>query len=434
MQLASVNTGDDPNSSLIKGSFNRDVHVLITVKRFPPEAPATAVLGQELAEELGRHGFRVTVAAGYPQHPYGRIFPGYQKRWLSVEEKKGYQLLRGWHLVHPSPATWVRALVMASQCASYLVSSRHAPRPQVVLSFDGYPLLGSLVSALIAGRTGASLVTVVYDLYPDIAIELQKLKNPQLIKLARALEKLTYRLSKRIVVLSEGFRQTLIRDKGVPPEKVLFIPVWLDGGEIFPQSRVNPWRREVGIPAEKFVALYAGTIGLVSGAGVVLEAARQLKDYSEILFLMVGDGYGKEEVQTRAQRLGQANLRFLPFQPRERLSELQATADVSLVTLAPGRGRTSVPSKTLGYMAAGRPVVASLDLDCDTADMIRKAQCGVVAPPGDGKALAHAVLDYYHNPQIRKQAGKKGRSYFLSKYEKDAVLKKYVDLIRDIAR
>jgi len=409
------------------------VKVLITAKRFPPEAPATAVLGQELAEGLTRQGCQVTVAAGYPQHPYGRLFPGYQPKLVSVSRENGLRLIRGWHFIHPSPATPVRALAMASQCCSYFLSSLMAERPDVVISFDGYPLLGPLASALIARLSGAKLVSVIYDLYPDIAVELGHLTNPALILLAKRLEKLTYQLSHRVVVLSEGFRRTLIHDKGVAPEKIAVIPVWLDCKEIVPRPRDNPWRREMGIGPEKFVVLYAGTIGLVSGATVVLEAARQLTSQPDILVLLVGDGYGKEQVMTRARELGLDNLQFLPFQPRERLSELQATADVSLVSLGPGRGRTSVPSKVLGYMAAARPVVASVDLDCDTAELIRQAQCGRVTPAGDGQALAQAVLDYYQHPDERHADGHCGHKFFLANFEKEAILQQYASLIGQLA-
>jgi len=406
--------------------------VLITAKVFPPEMPAAAVLTRELAQEIGRHGGQVTVVTGYPHHPGGRLFPGFRKQWSQIEEQDGYRLVRGWHIIHPSPAILVRALIMGSKCASFLVSARHALKPDVVISFEGYPLIGPLTSALIAWRYGAKLVSVIYDIHPDIAIELGKVRNPLLIKALRKVEKLTYRWSDRVAVLSESFRQNLINKKGVSPEKIAVVPVWLDEADIVPQSRDNAWRREMGISLEKFVVLYAGTIGLVSGAEVILAAARSLKSMPDILFLLVGGGYAKDQVEVEARQLGLTNIRMLPFQPRERLSELQATADVSLVTLAPERGRTSVPSKVLGYMAAGRPIVASVDMDCDTADMIREAGCGLVVPPGRGEAIAQAVRHYYEHPPQRAADGLSGRQYFLENYEKKRVIGKYLNLLEDL--
>jgi colanic acid biosynthesis glycosyl transferase WcaI len=196
-------------------------------------------------------------------------------------------------------------------------------------------------------------------------------------------------------------------------------------------SRNNPWRREMGIPTEKFIVLYAGTIGLVSGAEVITEVAASLASYRDILFLMVGDGYAKQQVQTEAQERGLDNIKFLPFQPRERLSELQATADISL---APVRGRTSVPSKVLGYMAAARPIIAAVDEDCDTAEMIRKAKCGVVGTPGDPDSIAQAILHFYNHPEEMNFSGENGRVYFLENFEKKMVIKKYFELIQSLSK
>jgi colanic acid biosynthesis glycosyl transferase WcaI len=258
------------------------------------------------------------------------------------------------------------------------------------------------------------------------------LKNPALIRAARKLENLIYRRSDKIGVLSEGFQRTLIKEKGVALEKVAVIPVWLDVRDIVPMQRDNPWRREMEIESEKFVVLYAGTIGLVSGAEVVVEAARLLRSRRDILLLLVGEGQAKDRVEAMAREFGLNNIRFLPFQPRERLSESQATADVSLVTLAPGRGKTSVPSKVLGYMAAARPVVAAVDKDCDTAELIRTSGCGLVVSPDQGDELAEAILHFYGNPKERVTCGRAGHRHFLHHFERQAVLKRYIDIIQNM--
>lgn len=407
------------------------MRVLVTTQVFPPEVHPTSVMVRELAEHMARHGMEVTVAAGYPHHPYGRLYAGYRKQWINLEKNNGFRVVRGWHLLNPSPAIIPRALVMASQCAGFILGALHSHRPDLVISY-GPPLIGPLTSSLIAKATGARLINVIYDIYPDILLEMGKLQSPVVIQAARKLERLIYRASDRIVVLSEGFRRTLIQEKGLNPGKVAVIPVWLNGQDIVPMARDNPWRREMGIGPEKFVVLYAGTIGLVSGAEVVIEAARLLKDYPGLLFLLVGAGQAKDRMAAEARQRGLHNLRFLPFQPRERLSEVQASADISLVTLAPGRGKTSVPSKVLGYMAAARPVIAVVDAECDTADLIREAQCGLVAPPAQGEALAEAVLSYYRHPEAREVAGVNGRRYFLDHFEKKLVLKRYVNLVNGV--
>jgi colanic acid biosynthesis glycosyl transferase WcaI len=421
----------DGKAGQVTNGVGLSVRVLITTQVFPPEIHPSAVMAKEMAGSMAREGWDVTVAAGYPHHPYGRLYSGYHKRWIDIEQNNGYRVVRGWHLINPSPAMIPRAMVMASQCAGFILGALQSIRPDLVISY-GPPLIGPLTSSLIAGVTRAKLITFIYDIYPDILLEMGRVQNSLMILAARKLERLTYRASDHIVVLSQGFRRTLIQRKACDPENVTVIPVWLNGRDIIPGARDNPWRRKMGIGPEKFVVLYAGTIGLVSGTEVVIEAAKLLKDYPDILFLMVGEGHAKNRMETEARNIGLQNLRFLPFQPRECLSELQATADVSLVTLISGRGKTSVPSKVLGYMAAARPVISAVDEDCDTAELIQKAECGLVTPPGQEEALAEAVLYYYQHPEACKSGGMKGRQYFLKNFEKDVVLRQYVDLIRGL--
>ncbi len=407
------------------------MNILITTQVYPPEGQASATLVRELAGELCGRGAKVTVAAGYPHHPYGRLYPGYRKKLLTLESNNGFQVVRGWHLIHPSSSVTVRGLVMLSQCAAYFLSAASCPRPDVVISY-GPPLLGPLISAAIARVSGARLMTVIYDIYPDIAVDLGHLREPLLIKAAQKCESLVYRLSDHIVVLSEGFQRTLVGVKGVRQEKVSVVPVWFDAQDITPMSRDNAWRREMGIDPEKFVVLYAGTIGLISGAEIIVEAARRLQSQADILFLLVGTGHAKALVETKAKSEGLSNIRFLPFQPRQRLGEMQAVADVSLVTLAPGRGSTSLPSKVLGYMAAARPVVASVDRDSDLAELISRSQCGLVVPPGQGEGLAEAILQCYRQPEQRRLYGEAGHRYFLQHYEKKVVVRRFAELIEQI--
>ncbi len=393
----------------------------------------TAIMAQELARGLARNGHDVTVVTGFPNHPYGRLFPGFHMKWVSSEKLNGYRLIRGCHPVNPSSAIAVRALMTASKLLAYLIGVCYAPRPEVIISFELEPLIGPLLASLIARGFRAKSVNLIFDLYPDTLVNFYKLNNTALLSAGYALEKLAYFLSDRIVVLSRGFAIILTAGKGVPAEKVIQIPVWLDSQDIVPMKRNNAWRREMGIPEEQFVILHAGTIGEAAGADIILETAQRLSPIQDILFLIVGDGPAKQKIQARTQSMALGNVKFLPFQPRERLSELQATADVSLVTLLPGQGKASVPSKILGYMAAARPVVASVDPECDIAELIKQAGCGLTVHPGDSQALSEAIVSLYHTPDLLKTMGNRGRDYFLKNFEKNSVIKRYVELLKQIS-
>jgi colanic acid biosynthesis glycosyl transferase WcaI len=404
--------------------------LLITTQVYPPEIHPTAVMVRELAEHLAGRGWEVTVCAGLPHHPAGRLYPGWRWRPWQRTAERGVEVVRTGHLVHESRAIPVRGLVFTSQALAAAAAALVSRRPDVVLVY-GPPLVGPNLGALVAARHGAKLACIVYDLYPDIAIETGRVTNPAIIGAARIAERMAYRATDLTIVLSDGFKRQLV-DRGVPAERIAVIPVWLDPDEIRPMDRDNAWRREQGIGPEKFVVLYAGTIGVVSGAAMVAEAAALLRERPEILFLFVGEGEEKAKVEARAKELRLSNMMFLSFQPRERLAEVQATADVGLVTLAPGRGRTSVPSKVLGYLAAGRPVIAAVDPGSDTAAEIDGAGCGLVASPADATALADAVTRAADDGPWRAAAGTAARARFEAGYSQKYVLERYEERLMSL--
>jgi len=404
------------------------MRVLIATQVFPPETQATAVMVKELADYLAGRGNVVSVAAGHPHHPHGRLPHGWKRRLLSRQTYDRVTVIRGWHLVSDRKSIAARAAVMISQALGVAGAALTADGADVLITF-GLPLVGPLLSAVVATRFRAKIVTVVFDIYPDVAIETGKLTNRAIIAGMRVAESATYRVSDHLVVLSEGFRSTLIM-RGVPPDKVSVIPVWLDDHEIQPEPRRPEWREQHGISADEWVVLYAGTIGLVSGARVILEAARILKAREpKVTLVLVGEGNVKTELEQAAD--GMTNLRFLPFGPRRRVGEMMASADVCLVTLAAGRGRASVPSKVVAYLAAGKAIIASVDLASDTANTVAQSGAGWLVPPGDALALADAITQARRAPRELAERGARGRSWFLQHHTKKVVLAKYEALISE---
>ena len=102
--------------------------------------------------------------------------------------------------------------------------------------------------------------------------------------------------------------------------------------------------------------MYAGNVGMSQGLETVLLAAQQISDLEDVQVLIVGNGVAKQRLESRAREMGLGNVRFLPFQPREAVPEMYASADVCLVTLLGDIGNESVPSKAYTIMSSGRPM------------------------------------------------------------------------------
>jgi len=150
------------------------------------------------------------------------------------------------------------------------------------------------------------------------------------------------------------------------------------------------------------------------------------------LFLIVGNGVAKPELEKKAHELKLDNVRFIPFQPRESLPWLRASSDVQVSLYKNGAANDSFPSKIYEIMASGRPLLASSDGDSGVATLVKTAECGRCIEPGETEHLAEAILDLYRNPALRETMGRRGRRYAEENHSKQVVIDRYHDLLQRI--
>lgn len=386
---------------------------------YPPEHAPAGVQARDFAEDLTRMGHEVTVLTGWPNHPGGRLHPGWKVRFRDVSRTDtGFTLVRCGHSIHRGFHLLSRLCHSLTFAASTFVSGLLCSRPDVVFC-ESTPIFGPVAALLLARLRGAKFVYRIHDVHPEAALYAGLIRDGFAYRLLRGLDTWVCRRSDLVLPLTDGMRRCLVA-RGLPADRVVVARQWFDGGKVTPGPRDNPWRRAQGIPTDRFVALYAGTIGHVSGARVVVEAAALLRHRSDILFLFVGDGPVKEECRRLAEGLGLQQVRFLPFQPAEVLADVQATADVGLVTLRARSGDTSVPSKVHGYTAAGRPVIASVRADSATAEAVVEGACGTVVSPGDARELAEAVVAMADDRETAARLGANARRFFASRFDRSA--------------
>ena len=136
--------------------------------------------------------------------------------------------------------------------------------------------------------------------------------------------------------------------------------------------------------------MHSGNVGHAQDLDTLVLAANRLRDLDDLEVLIVGSGARRAEVMRLAERLGADNVRFLPYQPRERLSESLSSADVHVVGLAPGLAGYVVPSRLYGILAVGRPVIAAVDAESETA-MSSRRRTAAPRPPASPELLAAAI-------------------------------------------
>jgi colanic acid biosynthesis glycosyl transferase WcaI len=196
---------------------------------------------------------------------------------------------------------------------------------------------------------------------------------------------------------------------------------WIDLNHFPPDSNPTPYRTEFGCKPGDVLVLYSGSIGAKQGLETLLEAAERLADRPRFRFVICGEGPGKDALAASYAHL--ANVAWKPLQPAERLGELLGAADVHVLPQRAGIADLVMPSKLIGMMASGRPVVATAAQDTEIWKVLQGR--GVVVPPGDAQALADAIERLGASPELGARYGMAARAYVEQNLERDKVLRSF---------
>jgi glycosyltransferase involved in cell wall biosynthesis len=408
------------------------MHVLIVSCVFPPEPVTSAVTSEQLAIGLVEKGHQVTAIAAFPNRPGGKLYAGYRRSWRKVEQKQaGYQLIRTFSVLSSQPTTLSRLLENLSFGITSAINSL-AVKPDIVYA-NTWPLFASGLLTAICSLRNLPLVINIQDIYPDAAIELGKFPASGLLpQLLRSLDRWIAHQSTALVTLSENFAQFYCQTRQVSPKKVHTVYNWLDDEEIKPSSRMGSFREKQGIGEDTFVIMYAGNIGVNAGVEFVIEAATKLQNLPNILFIIAGDGSCRKASEDLAQKYELSNLRFFYPLLKEEFSDVQAAADLMILPTRKSGSLTSVPSKLIAYMLSGRPVLATVDENSDTARIISEAQCGICIPPENSEAIAKQIRQLIQIPEKLIHMEKRARFYAEQNFSSKVCLPKLINLLESI--
>lgn len=303
-----------------------------------------------------------------------------------------------------------------------------------VAFIDSTPPIQGLKMPLIKWFKRKPTVYNAQDIFPDSLVGTGLTQNGSLIwKIGRIVEKITYKYSDKIIVISEDFKKNLM-EKGVPEEKIVVVYNWVDQNAVVNVDRAdNKLFDKYGLDREKFYVTYNGNIGLTQNMDMLLSVAEVLQQtHQGINFVLVGNGAYLDDVKRIVAEKKLENVHLLPFQPYEDISYVFSLGDVSLVISKPGVGSNSVPSKTWSIMSASRPVLANFD-ENELKDIVAKNKCGIFTKAGDKEAFKEAILKLYSDKELCKEYGKNGRQFVMDNLTKEVGAGKYVEVIKSVA-
>lgn len=380
----------------------------------------------ELAEWLASRGHRVRVITAQPYFPNWQLGNGVQnvKNGYRSERLAEVEVRRCPLWVPRRPSGVTRLLHLASFALSSLpvLLAQRRWRADVVITVA--PAFFCAPGALLLGRMCGKRChgwLHIQDFELDVAFELGLLKGKVLRELAEGWERRTLRGFERVSSISAAMVERA-RRKGVAAERAVLLPNWVDLEAISPQGMeegaTNPYRRELRLPEGAVVLQYSGSMNKKQGLELLVEVMEELSDLPQLVWLLAGEGPSRAALEKATA--GLENVWLLPLQPVDRLNDWLNLADVHLLPQKAGAADVVLPSKLLGILASGRPVVASSPAGSELGGLAERA--GLRVDPEDGAAFAAAVRQLVLDEGLRKQLGERARQLAEEHFGKEAVL------------
>lgn len=395
--------------------------ILILSQHFWPETFRI----NEVAHSLREVGCDVSVLTGQPNYPDGKVFSGYHAWRAQVDSFDGIDVYR----VPLVPRGAGGALRLVMNYLSFIVAASVAgpwllrrKDIDVIFVYGTSPILQAIAAICIAKIKQARVVVWVQDLWPESLAATGFIKNRRTLSVVGSVVRWIYRRSDLLLVQSTSFvssvasmaGRTAVRYHPNPAERS------------FQSGKAD----ESGIRLEPgFNVLFAGNLGTVQSLDTIVEAAEKLRDLNDLRFVLVGSGSRGAWLAQEVARRRLMNIKLLGRFPPDAMPGLLDQASVLLVTLArsPILAQT-VPSKLQAYLAAGKPIIASLD--GEGANVVEEANAGVTCPAEDATELARAVRKLYGtSPENRERMGLSGRRFYEEHYEPDMLAARLVRLL-----
>ena len=404
--------------------------VLIYGLNYAPEPVGTGKYSGEMAAWLSARGHNIRVIAAPPYFPQWKIR---DNRYLR-ENLVGVSVQRCplWVPRHPTGLTrLVHLMSFALSSLPPLLNSIWW-RPDVVFtiapSFFCAP--GALVLGLLCGKKTHTWLHI-QDFELDAAFELGMLKGKLIRNLAERWERSTLQSFDRVSSISGAMVQRAVA-KGVAPEKTVYLANWVDTTAIQPQAQErrtkNPYRKELGIDENSLILLYSGSMNKKQGLDILVDVIKKLSDIEGLVWLIAGEGPSKNLL--KKETYGMKNVKVLPLQPLERMQDWLNVADIHLLPQKGGAADLVLPSKLMGILASGRPVVASSPKASELGKIA--AQAGLRAEPDDSEDFANAARELIENKQLRLRLGNIAREIAEKHYQKERILNSLEAMLEEL--
>ena len=355
---------------------------------FYPELTGIGVYSYGFAEFLAENGYEVEVVTTFPYYPSWKRADGYP-RHLYYHERIGTLSVHRCATYVPSIPTPIRRILHESIFAILAFFKMVFVRKPDLLICVSPPFAGMIAAAVVSRLRSIPLHLHIQDLQPDAAIELGMLKGKMLVRILHALERFCYRSAS----LVSGIGETMLvrmHERVDDSRKLFLFRNWTTLNSV-DRPIQHSFRDRHGLKG-RFIVLYSGSMGEKQGLETLLEcAAIAQSKRGELVFVLVGDGGRRIELEQKTAQLQLQNVLFFDTQLKEDFEDLLRSADVSVLLQRKEVNELVVPSKLINMLAVGSPVVASVDRKSETATILANLSIDVIVESGNPDALYEKI-------------------------------------------
>ena len=402
------------------------MRILLVTQYFYPEN----FKSNDIAFELAKRGYEVTVLTGLPNYPKGKIYKGYGIFQKRKEILNGVKVIRT--LVIPRGKGCGLRLALNYFSWAFFASIRAfflamTSKFDAIIVHETSPITQGFPALVVKKLQRIPIYFWVLDLWPESLQSAGGITNKYVLGFFTEITKLMYNQSRKILISSKGFRKSIL-DKGTYDNKLVYFPNWAE--DIFTQQV------SANIPTlpTGFKVMFAGNIGEAQDFEHVMQAAVKLKNDKEIKFILVGDGRKKAWVDDfiRKEQLQDTVFAWGRF-PIETMPAFFRKADVMLLSLKDNDiFSLTVPAKLQTYLAASKPVVAMIN--GEARNLIAESDCGLSCPAGDSDRLATNIRLLKSKTLTELDLlGKNGYAYYQKHFTKDTCITHLCEIIENKA-
>ena len=407
-----------------RASRSRNARLTLISQFFPPDFAATGQLLDDLTQRFAARGQQVQVLTGMPAYAYNN-------RDAKRIEFQPNRCIRRTNASRLWPGQ-IRGRAINGIFFCLRISLRllrYSRRGDLILYTTEPPYL-PLLGWLLHRLTRTPYLVLVYDLYPDVLVELGVLsKKHVLVRFWQQFNRWMFADAQELIVLSDPMADRLRTSDPSVADKLKVIPSWADPHTIRPLAKRDNWFVQKHKLANYFTVLYSGNQGRCHDLVTVLAAALLLRHDPEVVFLFIGKGAQHQRLLQLVHDWGLNNCIFLPYQELEDLPFSLAAADLALVTLSIEAEGLVAPSKLYGHLAAGTPIAAITPSNSYLRRLVENEKCGRWFANGNAEDLAAWISQLKQQPAVARRLGQEARDFLQRSATPELVTDMYLKLI-----